>query len=242
MNILYSKPQNINKLEPTTINIDALKQLRDQLIKEQPKIRMAYYASTVDAKTMCATSCCLAGWGLEWKIGTTPELDAEWASRKTQASNLASVGWAYTNRLFGTTNDCLRDTYFNWLFHSMWNNDLNLGIERLNYIIENGTVPAVFFIQDDVTHSSISLVDLMSQLDQSTLITSTTYEIPSDYVLVSLGDTKIVGSPELLEETLPQLPLDKESDTVEYFSTIAILLHKDDIPKFNQLLQPAKST
>lgn len=78
MKILFSKRHNIDELSQVNINVTALQELRDRLKKEQPTIEMASYLSKCDQSHQCATACCLAGWGLEWKIGTTPELNSSW--------------------------------------------------------------------------------------------------------------------------------------------------------------------
>lgn len=166
MTILFSNDYSL----PTNINISALQQILDKFKEQQPILQMSTYLSSVDQTNMCATSCCLAGWGLEWKIATTPEMDAAWNQKKSGNvwHGMLQVGGEYGDSILDTDDTSYTDVLFEWVFGGSWNNDHGAAIKRLEYIIQHGTRPAWYSKQH---HSNISLTDLVKQLPSAELRT-----------------------------------------------------------------------
>ena len=116
---------------PGRIDIQTLQALVDRINTERPVLEMARFLDNVD-NNLCATSCCLAGWGMEWKIGTTPEIDQLWAYRKRsrlidEYSVSNHAGSLYTDRILSANDH--EDNYvqlmFDWAFGTNWSNDIN---------------------------------------------------------------------------------------------------------------------
>lgn len=231
--------------KPTNnINFEALQQLLDQFKQVLPSLEMSRFLSNVEKQDghMCATSCCLAGWAIEWKINTTPEIDKSWKLAK-DAQSLGNPYCAseYTNLITDRDADVdYASQVFEWIFGGNWSDNPGHAIQRLEYFLKHKCIPAIYSTR---TYSDISLFDLLDQLPMSNVTNGynpASTENIQDFISIELeqmfSDVHHRQNPQLPTFILNVYRL-RTIDRESYIPT-ALNIHKSDIPKFLELISP----
>lgn len=239
--IFFSQIDNVDKLSTIPIQIEHLQTLKAKLIENTPTLNMATYITSFDRQTLCATSCCMAGWGMEWKIGTTPKMDANWSAMKKDNAG-TSAAYDYGLFLVGHPADTMIpdkviDDNFTWLFGGNWPNSIDQAIERIDYFLKHKSSPAFVvseFYTRRTSYTEISLLDLMKQLPNSKyleLADTIDYDgLNLPYTLIDI-DCHCAVTERIGMFTCPLIKYDSASRACES----AILVHDDDVDMFNQL-------
>lgn len=240
--IFFSQIDGIDRLSAIPIQIEHLQTLKAKLIENTPTLNMATYITSFDRQTLCATSCCMAGWGMEWKIGTTPVMDANWDAMKKGNAGTAAA-YDYGLFLVGQpssviVSDEFIDDNFTWLFGGSWPNSIKHALERIDYFLQHKSAP-VFVVSDSfsrrTSYTDISLLDLMKQLPKSKYVETADTSDYQDadappYVMIDIGCCcAVTDQVELFTcELIKYDPSPRACDS-------AILVHEDDIDTFNRL-------
>lgn len=121
-----------NKFNEYGVNIENLKILRGNLIKDKDKINldMIRYSESEHNNTECGTAACIIGHATRYF-----------------KDEFSKVNFSYLR--FSEEVFC-EDDYSTWgfLFGSDWSNDLNEAIARINLVIENGKCPDKWRFKD----------------------------------------------------------------------------------------------
>lgn len=233
----FCKQNNVDNLSTTNIQVEHLQTIATRLKEQQPTLDMSMYLSKMDRQHLCATSCCVAGWGLEWQIGSDSRMDDNWKHAKQH--NLSSaIAYEYALTLLGhdlnnEDSTPFTDAMFLWVFGGCWSNSLDHAIERLTYLAEHKSAPAFLkheYLGRAIHFTSISLLDLLNQLPKSMYVREIDYtELPKHYTLIDVELCTVIGNKRITSTIL------NHTNPNNYEASDAILLHDDDIKTFNTL-------
>lgn len=217
----------------TNIRYNLLQQLLDKFKEIRPVLKMHNYVSGVN-DNLCATSCCIAGWGMEWKIGTTDAIDRGWNMIKSGETGPAAITTDYIDIILQSDDKYLTDHMFDWMFGGNWKNDHTHAIQRMEYFITKRSVPLVYTSH---FYSNISLYEAIQALDTISYGTVERESIAKkDFVYIL--PSRILEFYVEEDMQMPEIPYEYEmypiNCVMRYVPLLAI--HKDELPKFFDLI------